>query len=242
MAFKIGEIVDFSRMVEIPQLELPKIDMGGAPRKIDLSSKEEEMVRNFKAWVNFADFELTKESLFNFFNEWQSDKLKSVKRFVLSLSFILSFAFIAGVDLTNLELFGLEIAEDMTVTFLVSLLLILFISLGYYEFLRRKDLSLHKARIKSTESGLLICLDFVKQIDKLIKSRNDIYSAKYLLNDFHSNLDIQTHDLTTYKAIKFYGENLESLDKQNSFIERIELIVIYAFGLLSVLAITNSFL
>jgi len=237
MAFKLGGL-------SIPDMELPKFDppdynYGQAPRKIQLTDKEEKRIEKIIQILDVSDVDLP--SIYNFFKEWQSSKTKSMKRFVLSISFVLTLAFIAGVSITDVDLFGVIVAEGREIIFLSSLIAIHICSFIYHLYLRSIDWDVHQANIIPVEAELKKYEDLIDEIDEIVEKQN-IRSVEALFDDFRAPItSMHSSEEDTYKAIKFYVRNLKKSHDKVFWGDMAELFVIWALGVMGLFAIIFSF-
>lgn len=239
MAFEIGDLGNFGKM-KLPKSTATSItpNLGQAPREIDLTKEEEQKVEEVKEIFFISD--LTVESLFNLFNDWQSNKTKATKRFVLSVSFILSLTIFAGVNITEIDLFGVSVADGMEEYFLGSLSLIIIMTFAYYDYLRRNDLKVHKAKISAVSDNLEVWVNNAEELEKIV-SENNLGSVKILLDDFRSTFAHGYPEYEAFKAIKFYQDNLKNPRKSHELLNSIEFYGMYILGLTGLLAIIFSF-
>tara|TARA_R110000868_G_scaffold351981_2_gene613205 strand:- start:7700 stop:8413 length:714 start_codon:yes stop_codon:yes gene_type:complete len=227
-----------------PSFELPEqvlvnpTRIGDAPREIPLEQEEEKRVEEIKNYFRSSNISI--DSLYSLFNDWQSDKTKSVKKFILSFSFVLSLAIVAGVNITEIDLFGVTVSDSRSTIFLITFSFIHLISFWYFEYLTRTDLKIHAARLSIVKDHLLEFVEFTKEIDQIVK-KNNIESADKLFDDFRDLMDQGGYAINTYEAIKFYEKRLRNPEMSNSRLEIIEMIVIYFLGVVALLSILNSF-
>lgn len=238
MAFNFGNI-GASNLGE-PRLEAQAITPNiGPKRKISLTEEEEERVQNIKDIFGWSGFDT--ELLYNFFREWQSSKTKSVKRFVLSFSFILSLSYLAGVAITDIDLFGVEVADGREILFLSSLILIHIISFFYFYQLSSIDWDVHLSKINPVEESLEKYIKLSHEIEKIVRD-NNISSVEALFDDFRNTLtDMNSDEIGTYDAIKFYEENLKRSHDKIMLGEYAESIAIYLLVLTGLISIVCSF-
>lgn len=235
MAFNIGDLGSFDQP-DFSQIA----DMGGPPRKISLTVGEANKVRKIKKKFDGLDFQI--ETLFDLFNDWQSSKTKSVKRFVISVSFLLTMALIAGANIVyDIEVLRVPISNGHEEGFLIALLVIHFSAFLYYIYLRAIDLSVQKAKIDTIEDDLEECKVLVREIDKII-AKNNISSVGYLFNDFTSPMmGAHSTDKQVYEAVKFYDEKLKQSNQWKKWGEWAEIILLYLFYSAGIIAIISSF-
>lgn len=212
-----------------------------APRNIELLPQDERDVEAIRKALSQSG--LTTQKLFDLFKDQQSDKSKSIKRFVLSLSFILSLTLVAGVDITDINLFGLEVKPDNSIIFLSSILFIHIVLFIYFIYLRWNDMEIKNAMVSNVKKATESYIDLAKKLDE-IRHKYDLPSVDYLLSDFRDNatvLNPNEEDIEAYRALKFYQKNLQTSHRGFEFIERMEILSIYGLAILAALAIIFSF-
>jgi len=234
MAFNVGKF-----NFDLPKPPRVSTDFGQAPRKLDLTAEEAKRVDKIMQYLSKTGLEI--DSLFELFNDWQSSKTKSIKRFVLSLSFILTLTIFAGVDITKIHLFNVTVAKGMSTIFLIALAFILISSFLYFRYLENKDWEVHTAKIAFVSNNLERCLELAEEIDDILE-RNKIESVEVLFNDFKSSFDRFNDDLKAYAAINFYKNELKDTHKSFDLIQKLELGGIYFLGIMSLIAIISSYL
>jgi hypothetical protein len=220
MAIDIGDLGSFGKQ------DFSNIGtMGGPPRKIPLTDEEVEIV--YEAKKKFDSLNMDVDSLFEFFNDWQSSKTKSVKRFTISLSFLLTLALIAGVNIIDNELFRVQVSEGREILFSFALLVIHFGSFFYYTYLKSIDLDVHNAKVSTREKSINESVGLMQEIEKII-SDNEIPSASYLFKDFTSPiLSMHSNEAEVYEALKFYEEKLKKSNKRRKLGEKAEYFLLY---------------
>ena len=229
--------VNFTGM-NFSRLEPPNYNFGQPQRKLPLNTEEQETV--IEAISLFESSGINHTTIFDLFKDWQSDKTKSVKRFVLSISFILSLSIFAGVNLVEIDLFGVSVADGMENIFLFALIVILICSFFYYEYLTRTDQKIHEAKVDSVKIGTEKYLNLVDEIDRIIEKKK-IKSIETLFDDFKWTMHQSTRDLEAYNALKFFRNKLEKPKKSYEWGESIERIVIYILGITALISILSSF-
>jgi hypothetical protein len=239
MAFNIGDFENINP--KLPKLEAQDISHNfGPPRKIDLTDQEIQKVHEIKEKFERSGIDI--ESLFEFFTDWQSNKTKSIKRFVLSLSFILSLALVAGVKILEIDLFGMTVSEGWDNYFLSSVLVMHLSLFFYYQYLKSIDFNVQQAKIHTVEEELEEYVKLAHEIDQIVE-KNNLESASELFSDFGNPIVIgQGGELSTYDSIKFYDEKLRKQHMKFKWGEVIENIVIYGLGFAGLVSIINSFL
>lgn len=237
MSFKFGDF-KFPDM-NLPKYEPPEINYGQVPRKIQLKEKDEKRIEKIIQILNASNIDLP--SIKKIFNDWQSAKTKSMKRFALSISFVLTLAFIAGINITEVDLFGVIVAEGREIIFLISLLVIHICSFFYHLYLRSIDWEVHQANIIPVEAELKKYENLIDEVDEFVK-KYKIKSAEVLFDDFSTPIT-SLHDTTfeTYNAIKFYTQKLKKPHGKSYWGDMAELFVIWVLGVNGLLAIIFSF-
>ena len=237
MSFKFGDF-KFPDM-NLPKYEPPEINYGQAPRKIQLKEKDEKRIEKIIQILNASNINLP--SINKFFNDWQSAKTKSMKRFVLSISFILTLAYIAGINITEVDLFGVIVTEGREIIFLSSLLVIHICSFIYHLYLRSIDWDVHQANIIPVEAELENYENLIDEVDEIVE-KYKISSPEVLFDDFSAPIT-SMHDTVfeTYSAIKFYIQNLKKPHDKSFRGDMAELFVIWALGVMGLFAIIFSF-
>ena len=210
----------------IPSIEVPTSDfpdqefaLGTPPREIDLDPEDEKKIEAIS--LKLSESGLTREAPFRFFNEWQSGKQKSVKRFVLSLSFVITLSAIAGADITDINIFGTTVQDGREPYFFMAMILVLCMSFWYYEFLRKNDSEVQSARNKVTADNLESGFEMVSFVESIVEKYN-IRSAEALFDDFSSPINDEG-DYEAYLAIKYYQNNLDKPNNRRSLSEWMEL-------------------
>jgi len=224
--------------------DLPKIESNIAmpgfepPRKIPLNNDDQKKINSII--TVFSNSGINIDSLYALFNDWQSSKTKAVKRFVLSLSFILSLTLVAGIPITDIDLFGLSVAEGNGNIFLSAVLVIHVLSFVYFVYLRRNDLKVNEAKLSSLKKGLESCLKMTEFVDKIVE-REKLPSVRFLFNDFKSQMHSNDSDIEAYEGLKFYKEKLKKPHKSFELVEWLEIGLICGLGILALISIVISF-
>jgi hypothetical protein len=237
MTLNAGSLGGFN--FELPKIE-SNFEMPGfdPPRRIPLNNEDEKKINSIITVLSNSGINI--DSLYSLFNDWQSSKTKSVKRFVLSLSFILSLTFVAGIPITDIDLFGLSVAEGYGNMFLSAVLAIHLMSFAYFVYLRRNDLKVNEAKLSSLKKGLESCLKMMEFVDEIVE-REKLPSVKFLFNDFKSQMHSNDSDIEAYEGLKFYEDKLKKHHKSFEWIEWLEIGLICLLGILALISIVISF-
>lgn len=239
MTFNIGDLGLPERNFSVPSTEY--INPFDAPRKIDLSPQDEKDVEAIKEALSKSG--LTTQKLFDLFKEKYSDKTKAIKKFVISISFLLSLTLVAGVKITKVNLFGVEVLPGMENIFLGSILFIHFITFTYFMYLSGNDSELHEAMISRVKKSTKSYLDFSNKLDD-IAHKYKLSSVEELLDDFRENATVfnsNDEDIKAYEALKFYEKKLMNTHRGFEWVEKLELLAVMGLYTLGLIAIILSF-
>jgi hypothetical protein len=214
--------------------------MAKGPRKYKISDKEAETVE--EAYNKFGRTSIETEKLFDLFKEWQSLKTRSLKRFVISLSFLLTFAWIVNIDITDIKPLGLNVSEADQALFLIALLIIHTAAFVFYRVQRSIDLNINKAEISLFEEELKELLKISIILDKIINEKR-APSIQALINDVKGHYG--TNNLSKvqkmYKAVSFFKKRLQREQHKRDIIEKLETILIYGLAITALSSILVSF-
>lgn len=210
-------------------------------KKSSLTSKEVKDVNRALSLFNQAPVDV--EQFFELFNEWQSLKTRSIKRFVLSLSFILTISLIVGIKITEIDLFGISVSEGHEVWFLLSLILIHVCSFSYYWYCRSVDQNVSRAKVSHLRDNLSEYIKLTKSIDKIISERKETRLTEFWKgapgvspsSSYINNIE------GTYKAISFFNKKLSKEFDKISWAEFLEKSIIWILAIIGLLAIVCSF-
>lgn len=239
MTFNIGDLGLPKRNFSVPTTEFT--NPFDAPRKIDLRPQDERDVEAIKEALSKSG--LTTQKLFDLFKEKYSEKMKAIKKFVISISFLLSLTLVAGVNITEVNLFGVEVLPGMESIFLGSILFIHFISYSYFMYLSGNDAELHEAMISNVKKSTNSYLDFSKKLDELVH-KYKLSSVDELLDDFRESATVfssNEEDIKAYEALKFYEKKLMNTHRGFEWVEKLELLAIMGLYILGLIAIILSF-
>ncbi|MEX0905100.1 MAG: hypothetical protein WD028_05240 [Balneolaceae bacterium] len=176
-------------------------------------------------------------------NRTQVDKTKAVKKFVLSVSFLLSLTLVAGVNITEIHLFGVEVLPEMEYMFLGSILFIHLATFAYFIFLRGNDIELHSAMISRVKKATESYLDFSKKLDEIVLNY-ELPSVEELLDDFRENATVMNpndEDIVAYQALKFYEKELKNTHRGFEWIEQLEILAVWGLYITGLIALILSF-
>jgi len=239
MALNIGDFELPKRNFSVPTPNIA--NPFEAPRKIDLRPQDERDVKAIKEALSKSG--LTTQKLFDLFKEKYSEKTKAIKKFVISISFLLSLTLVAGVNITEINLFGVQVSAGMESIFLGSILFIHFISFSYFMYLNGNDSALHEAMISRVKKSTKSYLDFSKKLDEIVHKYN-LSSVEELLDDFRENATVfssNDEDIKAYDALKFYEKKLMDTHRGFEWVEKLELLAIWGLYILGLIAIILSF-
>lgn len=234
------QLPDFSALKQ--QFETPRISpiLDNKPkREIPLGVEEEEAVK--QALDYFESSSLYEAELLKLFEDWQSDRTKSIKKFLLSLVTVLSLTVVAGINILEVELFNIKVADGYQFLFLSAFTIVLGSLFYYYEVCLRRDK-------KVNDSNLKVFMDTLKQsniylvvIEKLLEKSG--VSIEELVSDFDDSLPVaqsKRSPLRGYRMMKFFKTDLEEPYNTDLSIYRFEISGLYTLGLLSLLSIVRS--
>lgn len=177
---------------------------------------------------------LKTEDLFEVFSDWQTKKTLTAKRIFVSTSILVAAAAWIGIDYTDLSLFGLKVANGSPDKFITFILLSIVVSGIFYEFSRRIDASVRKARINNINNDLKSLVQPIGAIDEAMK-RNSIDDFSDLYFDFRSPISSGRHDaIDVYRAVKFYQKNLSKAGFGLTVVTIMEHTVTYAIAVFAV--------
>ncbi len=212
-----------------------------ASREIDLRPQDERDVESIRKALSNSG--LNTQKLFDLFRDRYTDKTKSVKRFVLSLSFLLALTLFAGVNITEINLFGVEVSLGMENMFLGSILFVHLVSFSYFMYLRENDTELHEAMISRVKKSTNSYLDFSKKLDEIVH-KYELKSVEELLDDFRENATVfnsNDEDIKAYEALKFYEQKLMNTHQGFEWVEKLEILAIWGLYISGIVAIILSF-
>lgn len=210
-------------------------------RKPAFSDQRDRQINSLRNQLASLDLDI--ETMFKLFEEWQSLKTRSIKRFTITLSFILSLGWISGTDILTAKPLGIEFAGENPATFLTVLLIIHVGVFAYFLYQRSVDSAIRRAKLK------ILIKDFDKQkilkneVDKILKEESVKEFRDLLSKANHSFIDKNDRNaLKSYKTINFYEENLHKQRRKASIGEAFESIIISLIALIGAVFIICSYL
>ncbi len=208
---------------------IPRIyDPTEPKRELEIHGEDETII--YEAINKLDKSNLKTEDLFELFSDWHTKKTLTVKRVFVSTSILVAAAAWIGIDYTDLSLFGLKVANGSPDKFIIFILLSIVISGIFYEFSRRIDGSVRKAKINHINNDLKSLVQPVKTIDGAME-RNNIDDFSDLYFDFRSSMGRPKHDaIDVYRAVKFYKKNLSKAGVGLTVVTIMEHIVTYAIA------------
>jgi len=210
-------------------------------KKSSLTSEEEKDMNRTLTLFNQAPVEM--EQFFELFNEWQSLKTRSLKRFVLSLSFILTISLIVGMKITEIDLFGISVNEGNEVWFLSFLIIIHVCSFSYYWYHRSVDQNVSSAKVGYLKDNLSEYIQLTKSIDKIISKKK----ATRLTEFWEGAAGVEPTSSYinkiegTYKAISFFNEKLSKEFNKINWAESIKKALIWILAITGLVSIFCSY-
>ena len=214
--------------------------MAKGSRKFKISNEEVEIVE--LSYTKFSRSSIETEKLFDLFKEWQTLKTRSLKRFVISLSFLLTFAWILSIDITDIEPLGLNVPGANQALFLISILVIHVTTFIFYRVQRSVDLNINKAKISLIKEELEELLTISDVLDKIIEEER-APSIRELIKDVKGSYGTNRLNkaLKMYKAVSFFKNKLQKEQTKRGTIEILETVVIYGLAIAGFLSIIISF-
>lgn len=214
--------------------------MSEKSNKLNLSRSE---IRDIKIVIRkFGNSNLKTEQLFDLFIDWQSSKTRSLKRFVLTFTFLLTMALILGVDITKIEPFGINVADVNKTYFLHSLLVVHIFTFIYFRVQRSVDLNVKKARISFFEMDLNEFIKLTDIVDEIIEA-SKAPNLSYLITEVTGTSVLRRRDEkvnSVYKAISFFKDKLRKEHTKNELGEAIETVGFYIFFIAGIASIIFS--
>jgi|GEM_PF-1338440 uncharacterized membrane protein len=208
-------------------------------REIELSEVEENRVK--EALNYFETNSLYEAELIKLFDDWQSDRTKSIKKFLLSILTVLSLTVFAGINILEVELFSITVAEGYQYLFLAIFLIVLGSLFCYYEINLQRDKKVNDSNLKVFMKALKRSSQYLGVVDTILKKKR--ITIEQLVYDFEE-VSLVTRQKSSpirgYKLMKFYKMDLEKPFKTDLNIYRFELTGLYFLGLLSILTILRS--
>ncbi|HBX66199.1 MAG: hypothetical protein CL670_04600 [Balneola sp.] len=189
--------------------------------QIDLSPDNQKSVDECLEY--FTDASLNYEALYELFEDWQTPKTRAVKKFLITIITVLTFGFIAKVDLRQISLFGVPTNEVSIFHFMIAITLILVLSYTYYLLQNLKDKNVAEARVKTVRNELEVCSDFAAKLEDIVKVTK-VDSVEKLIKSFtpRKTLLSDNSPLNVYESIIHYKSELEAPNNSNKFLNLIE--------------------
>lgn len=208
-------------------------------REIPMSESEEKRV--IEALDYFETNSLYEEELLKLFEDWQSDRTKSIKKFLLSLISVLSLTVFAGINILEVRLFNITVAEGYQYLFLSAFIGVIAGLFYYYEINLWRDKKVNDSNLKVFMKSLQRSDQYLKEVDYILEKTG--VTIKQLVEDFDDRgLAVQkkSSPLRGYRLMKFYKNDLEEPHTTDLKIYRFEITGLYFLGLLSMLTIVRS--
>lgn len=203
----------------------------------DKQTKEINKLRN-----ELGTLELDCDVLFKLFDEWQSLKTRSLKRFTITLSFILTLGLVTGTDIMTAKPLGIEFTGEDPTCFLIVLLIVHVGVFIYFLYQRLVDSNVRKTRLKLSIKEFYKNKNLKSSVYKVIDevAVNDLSELLSLANASTLN-KFDRMAIKTFDTIIFYEDNLEQQRKKAEVGEVIETIIIGFIAVLGAIFIFLSF-
>lgn len=208
-------------------------------REIEMSESEEKKVK--EALDYFETNSLYEEELLKLFEDWQSDRTKSIKKFLLSLISVLSLTVFAGINILEVRLFNITVSEGYQYLFLSAFICVIAGLFYYYEINLWRDKKVNDSNLKVFMKSLQRSDHYLEEIDQILNQTGA--TIEQLVEDFEEHgLAVQkkSSPLRGYRLMKFYKNDLEEPHTTDLKIYRFEITGLYFLGLLSMLTILRS--
>lgn len=208
-------------------------------REIKLSDAKEKRVK--EALDYFETNSLYETELLKLFEDWQSDRTKSIKKFLLSLISVLSLTVFAGINILEVRLFNITVADGYQYLFLCAFICVIAGLFYYYEINLWRDKKVNDSNLKVFMESLQRSDQYLEEIDEILEKKG--ITIEQLINDFDDSsslLQKKSSPLRGYRLMKFYKNDLEEPHTTDLKIYRFEITGLYFLGLLSVLTIIRS--
>lgn len=237
LAPRIPSLQNFS---SIPEATGINSSFDNSPkREIEMSESEEKKVE--EALDYFETNSLYEEEFLKIFEDWQSDRTKSIKKFLLSLISVLSLTVFAGINILEVRLFNITVAEGYQSLFLSTFICVIAGLFYYYEVNLWRDKKVNDSNLKVFMESLQRSDQYLKEIDQVINKTGS--TIEQLVEDFDDNslvVQNKSSPLRGYRLMKFYKNDLEEPHTTDLKIYRFEITGLYFLGLLSILTIVRS--
>lgn len=212
--------------------------MSSDVNKYRLNNDEENLAK--ESYQKFGNSNLEVDKLFDLFLDWQSSKTRSLKRFVLSFSFLVVFIFIVDLDITSIAPFGANIEDANRDKLFITLAIVHTIVFFYYLFQRYVDKKVMDAQISLFDEELNKLLPIYQSIEHILE-KNSIPSFKALINNTQGPATTKLHQAEkSFNTLSFFSKKLESENALRVKADTIELwfIIILSLSTLLILLIS----
>lgn len=225
---------------ELHQVSPTKSPFDNSPkREIKLSESEERMVK--EALDYFETNSLYEAELLKLFDDWQSERTKSIKKFLLSLISVLSLTVFAGINILEVRLFNITVTEGYQYLFLSAFICVIAGLFYYYEINLWRDKKVNDSNLKVFMESLQRSDQYLKEVDQILNKTG--VTIEQLVEDFDDKSIVgqkKSSPLRGYRLMKFYKKDLEKPHTTDLKIYRFEITGLYFLGLLSLLTIGRS--
>lgn len=208
-------------------------------REIEMTASEEDRVK--KAFHFFEYNSFNQSELLEIFEDWQSDRTKSIKKFLLSILTVLSLTAVAGINILEVELFNISVADNYEYWFLSILLMLIVGLFCYYEINLFRDKKVNDSKLEAFINTLHGSDHYLEEIDNILNLKN--VTIEQLIEDFQDSFIVAQQNsspLVGYRTMKFFKNKLKKPFSTDLKIFRFEISALYFIGLLSGLSIVRS--
>ena len=174
---------------------------------LNLSDDEkDQLIEDVKAYnktnVNF-------EQLFELLQEWQSLRMRVLRRTSLIFSLLILGAAWVGVDFSELNFFGLSAADGNLERLYGLLLFVLIVIGGLYVASLKADLSIRKAKIDEISNDLRSALQIYEKWMHVV-TEAPLSNVNTLFSKAYNRPNSKINQIT--KAVELYREKLINAD------------------------------
>lgn len=189
----------------------------------------------------YSDVSIGDDSLYSIFQEYQYSKTKGSKKFLFTVSFLLTFGFFTGIDLSDMSFFGTETSSLNPNYLIFTLLFILVISSLHYFFHNKRDKQLHDAKLQSINGELKQCLLYKTEIEKLaVKADANDVENLMAIKLTTGELYKEDSPLNVYYSISHYDDNLKEPANLSQILSKSESIGLYFLTFTSITFIAEN--
>jgi len=210
----------------------------------EISQLSEEDKENLDDILEYySDVSLSYDTLYSLFQEWQSSKTKGSKKFYFTVTFLLSFGFFTGVDLSDLRFFGTDISDLNPIALILTLLFVLCFSGLHYYLHYRRDKQVNEARLLTIKGELNECLLYKSKLEEMaIKA--DGTDVENLMAKRLTTEKLLGNDspLNVYHSINHYDEELKKPDSSSQMLSKFESIGLSFLFITSITFIAENLL